>query len=90
MQLFFDLGSFFVLRTVRVFETHITQLNSGLHSEKAVDDSAISGDDFQFPSAKYEIIVLLILPANLERERNTATESSVCSTRNENTTSLYS
>lgn len=72
-----------------MFETHIMLLNSGLHSEKAADDTAVSGEDFQFPSAKYEIIVLPILPAKLERQRNATTKSSVCSIRNEIVTSLY-
>lgn len=71
-----------------MFETHITLLHSGLHSEKAADKT-VSGDDFQFPSAKYEIIVLPILPAKFERQRNTTAKSSVCTTRNETVTSLY-
>lgn len=72
-----------------VFETHITLRHSGLHSEKAADNT-VSADDFQFPSAKYEIIVLPILSAKLERQRNTTAKSSVCSTRNETVTFLYS
>lgn len=73
----------------KVFETHITLLHNRLHSEKAADNT-VSEDDFQFPSAKYEIIVLPILPAKLERQRNTTAKSSVCSTRNETVTFLYS
>lgn len=73
-----------------MFETHITLLNGGLHSEKAADNTVVSEDDFQFPSAKYEIIVLPILPAKLERQRNTTAKSSVCNTRNESVTFLYS
>lgn len=45
---------------------------------------------FQFPSAKYEIIVLPILPAKLERRRNTTAKSCVCNTRKETVTFLYS
>lgn len=52
----------------KVFETHITLLRSAAHSEKAADNT-VSEDDFQFPSAKYEIIVLPISPAKLERQR---------------------
>lgn len=75
-----------------MFETHITLLHNRLHSEKAADNT-VSEDDFQFPSAKnemYEIIALPILPAKLERQRNTTAKSSVCSTRNETVTFLYS
>lgn len=57
---------------------------------KAADSNVVSEDDFQFPSAMYEIIVLPILPAKLERQRNTTAKSSVCSTRNETVTFLYS
>ena len=53
-----------------LFEIHITKLNSRPHSEKAADEIAVSGDDFQFLSAKYEIIVLPILPANLYRQKH--------------------
>lgn len=77
------------VREEKVFETHITLLHSGPHSEKAADNT-VSEDDFQFPSAKYEIIVLPILPAKLERQRNTTAKSSVCSTRNKTVTFLYS
>ena len=73
-----------------MFDTHLTLLYSGLHSEKAADSAVVSEDDFQFPSAMYEIIVLPILPAKLERQRNTTAKSSVCSTRNETVTFLYS
>lgn len=71
-------------------ETHITLRNSGLHSETSADNTIVSEDDFQFPSAKYEIIVLPILPAKAERQRNTTAKSSVCNTRNETVTFLYS
>lgn len=73
-----------------MFETHVTLLRSRLHSEKAADNTVVSEDDFQFPSAKYEIIVLPISPAKLERRRNTSAKSSVCNTRNETVTFLYS
>lgn len=73
----------------KVFETHVTLLYSRLHSEKAADNTVVSEDDFQFPSAEYEIIVLPILPAKLERQRNTTAKSSVCNTRNETVTFLY-
>lgn len=72
-----------------MFETRITLLHSRPHSEKAADNASVSEDDFQFPSAKYEIIVLPIFPAKLERRRNTAAKSSVCRTRNEGVTFLY-
>lgn len=72
-----------------MFETHVTLLYSRLHSEKAADNTVVSEDDFQFPSAKYEIIVLPILPAKLQRQRNTTAKSSVCNTRNETVTFLY-
>lgn len=72
-----------------MLETHVTLLYSRLHSEKAADNTVVSEDDFQFPSAKYEIIVLPILPAKLQRQRNTTAKSSVCNTRNETVTFLY-
>lgn len=40
---------------------------------------------FQFPSGKYEIIELPILPAKWERQRNTTAKSSVCCTGNKKT-----
>lgn len=73
-----------------MFETPITLLYSRLHSEKPADNTVVSEYDFQFPSGKYEIIVLPILPAKLQRQRNTTAKSSVCSTRNETVTFLYS
>lgn len=67
-----------------MFETHITPLYSALHSEKAADYTVVSADDFQFLSGGYEIIVLPILPAKLERqEKNASAVSSVSSTRSE-------
>lgn len=74
----------------KVFFTHVTLFGSRLQSEKSGDNTVVSEDDFQFPSAKYEIIVLPILPAKLQRQGNTTAKSSVCYTRNETVTSLYS
>lgn len=56
--------------------------------EEAADSSVVSADDFQFPSAKYEIIAPPILAAKLRRRRGggggwggtPAAKSSVCNT----------
>ena len=69
-----------------MFETHIMLLYSELHSKKEADNTTVSEDDFQFPSDKYEIIVLPMLRAKLERRGNTRAAPSVCSTRNESVT----